>query len=65
LILLTFLMLILCVVGLTKRAVLLHVIFSDLPLFTGLLEKQSLVAKSTTEAEYIAAAPRSYGLCTS
>jgi hypothetical protein len=27
-------------------------------------QKQSLVAQSTTEAEYVAAAPRSYGLCT-
>jgi hypothetical protein len=27
-------------------------------------QKQSLVAQSTTEAEYVAAAPRSCGLCT-
>jgi hypothetical protein len=27
-------------------------------------QKQSLVAQSTTEAEYVAAAPKSYGLCT-
>jgi hypothetical protein len=27
-------------------------------------QKQSSVAQSTTEAEYVAAAPRSYGLCT-
>jgi hypothetical protein len=27
-------------------------------------QKQSLVAQSTTEAEYITTAPRSYGLCT-
>jgi hypothetical protein len=38
LILLVFLMLILRVVGLTKRALLAHVIFLDLLLFAGLLE---------------------------
>jgi hypothetical protein len=27
-------------------------------------QKQSSVAQSTTEAEYVAAAPKSYGLCT-
>jgi hypothetical protein len=27
-------------------------------------QKQSSVAQSTTEAEYVAAAPRSYGFCT-
>jgi hypothetical protein len=35
---LAFLMLILWVVGLTERALLAHVIFSDLLLFAGLLE---------------------------
>jgi hypothetical protein len=37
-ILLAFFILILRVVGLTERALLVHVIFSDLLLFTGLLE---------------------------
>jgi hypothetical protein len=41
---------------LTERAVLVLVIFLDLPLFAGLLEKKSLVTQFITEAEYVAAA---------
>jgi hypothetical protein len=63
LILLAFSMLILQVVGLIERALLVHAIFSDLLLFAGLLEKNFQLLNSP-EAEYVPAAPRSYGLCT-
>jgi hypothetical protein len=55
LILLAFSMLILWVVGLTKSALLVHIIFLDLLLFAG-SQKQSSVAQSTTEAGYVATA---------
>jgi hypothetical protein len=56
-------MLILLIVGLIERALLVLVIFLDLLLFASLLKKYS-VAQSTTKAKYVAAAPKSYGLCT-
>jgi hypothetical protein len=64
LILLAFLMLILLGVGLIEIALLVLAIFSDLLLFVVFSQKQSSVSQSTTEAEYVAAAPRSYGSCT-
>jgi hypothetical protein len=63
LILLAFPVLILWVVGLTERELLVLVILSDLLLVAGLLEN-NLVAQSTIEAEYVATAPKSCGLCT-
>jgi hypothetical protein len=57
-------MLILRVVGLTERALLVLVIFLGSSLVSWSSGKQSSVAQSTTETEYVAAAPKSYGLCT-
>jgi hypothetical protein len=60
-ILLAFWMLVLLEVVLTERALLLATIFSDRLLFAGLLGKN---LQLLDEAEYVAAAPKSYGLCT-
>jgi hypothetical protein len=62
-ILLAFQILILLEVALTERALLVPSIFSNPLLFAGLLKKQSLIAQSTIKAEYVAAAPKFYGLC--
>jgi hypothetical protein len=60
-ILLAFWMLVLLEVVLTERALLLATIFSDPLLFTGLLGKN---LQLLDEAEYVAAVPKSHGLCT-
>jgi hypothetical protein len=60
-ILLAFWMLVLLEVVLTERALLLATIFSDPLLFAGLLGKN---LQLLDEAEYVAAVPKSYGLCT-
>jgi hypothetical protein len=39
-----------------------HFLISSLVCWSS--QKQSLVAQSTTETKYVAAAPKSYGLCT-
>jgi hypothetical protein len=54
-------MLVLLEVVLTERALLLATIFSDPLLFAGLLRKN---LQLLDEAEYVAAVPKSYGLCT-
>jgi hypothetical protein len=54
--LLAFIMLILWVVGLTKKAFLVYVIFLDLLFFCWSARKQYFVAQFTTEAKYVAAA---------
>jgi hypothetical protein len=62
LILLAFPMLILWVVELFEKALLVQVTFFDLLSFVGLLtNKQTSIAQSTTEAEYVAAAPKLFG----
>jgi hypothetical protein len=60
-------MLILQVVGLTERAFLILVIFLDLLLFVGLLENNLQLPNLLQRLSMyllLAAAPKSYGLCT-
>jgi hypothetical protein len=54
-------MLILLVVGLIKKTLLVHVIFLGSSLVCWSTHKQSSVAQSTIEAEYLVVAPKFFG----